>query len=82
MNTDNHVGIYADKQEEMTENKFPNNQSINQEDKKENKHTSNLPNFRTILCIRFAYSRYNTNEEQQTPMKKKIKKEPKRGFRR
>ena len=37
MNTDNHVGIYADKQEEMTENKFPNNQSINQEDKKENK---------------------------------------------
>lgn len=82
MNTDNHVGIYADKQEEMTENKFPNNQSINQEDKKENKHTSNLPNLGLSSALGLLTPDINTNEEQQTPMKKKIKKKPKWGFRR
>lgn len=82
VNTDNHVGIYADKQEEMTENKFPNNQSINQEDKKENKHTSNLPDLGLSSALGLLTPDINTNEEQQTPMKKKIKKKPKRGFRR
>ena len=76
MNTDNHVGIYADKQEEMTENKFPNNQSINQEDKKENKHTSNLPNLGLSSALGLLTPDINTNEEQQTPMKKKIKGNP------
>lgn len=80
MNTDNHVGIYADKQEEMTENKFPNNQSINQEDKKENKHTSNLPNLGLSSALGLLTPDINTNEEQQTPMKKKIKKETKAGI--
>ena len=80
MNTDNHVGIYADKQEEMTENKFPNNQSINQEDKKENKHTSTLPNLGLSSALGLLTPDINTNEEQQTPMKKKIKKETKAGI--
>lgn len=64
----------------MTENKFPNNQSINQEDKKENKHTSNLPNLGLSSALGLLTPDINTNEEQQTPMKKKIKKETKAGI--
>lgn len=82
MNTGNHVGIYADKQEEVTENKFANKQSINQEDKRENKHTSNLPDLGLSSALGILTPDISSNDEQQPPMKKKIKKKPKRGFRR
>ena len=90
MNADSHIGIYADKQEEVIENKFANKQesnfeniqSINQEDKTENKHTSNLSDLGLSSVLGLLTPDINTNEEQQTPMKKKIKKKPKRGFRR
>jgi len=90
MNTDNHVGIYADKQEDMTENKFTNkqesnfenNQSINQEDKKENKHTSSLPDLGLSSALGLLTPDINGSNEEQQPVKKKIKKKPKRGFRR
>ena len=81
MNTGSHVGIYADKQKEMTENKFANNQSINQEDKKENKHTSNLPDLGLSTALGLLTPDVNSQQEEQ-PVKKKIKKKPKRGFRR
>ncbi len=90
MNTGNHVGTYADKQEEMTENKFANkqesnfenNQSINQEDKKENKHTSSLPDLGLSSALGLLTPNVGNTEDEQIPMKKKIKKKPKRGFRR
>jgi len=77
MNTGNHVGIYADKQESNIGNK----QSINEEDKKENKHTSNLPDLGLSSALGLLTPDVNSQQEEQ-PVKKKIKKKPKRGFRR
>lgn len=90
MNKNSHVGIYVNKQTEITDNKqenkqesnFENNQSINQEDKKENTHTSNLLNLGLSAALGILTPDISNNEEQQTLMKKKIKKKPKRVFRR
>ncbi len=70
MNVDSHVGIYADKQVEVAENKS------------ENKCTSNLPDLGLSSAFGILTPDISSNDEQQPPMKKKIKKKPKRGFRR
>jgi len=76
----------ADKQEELTENKvaykqddnLSNIQSVNQENKKEDKQSVNLPDLGLSSVLGLLTPDVN-NEEEQIPVKKKIKKKPKRG---
>ena len=80
----------TDKQEELTENKVAykqdenllNIQSVNQENKKEDKQSVNLPDLGLSSALGLLAPESNSKEEIQIPMKKKIKKKPKRGFRR
>jgi hypothetical protein len=61
------VGIYADKQAEITDNR----------------HSFNLPDTGLSSALGLLTPDMNTNEEEQIPIKKKkIKKKPKRGFKR
>lgn len=83
MNECSHVGIYADKQEDISENKFANEHGNDLEDKQENKQSSNLPDTGLSSALGLLTPDINSNpEDEQIPMKKKKKKEPKRGFRR
>lgn len=93
MNTSMQTAMYADKQEEMTENKVAykqdnklssnseNNQTTNQEDKKENSQSFNLPDLGLSSALGLLTPDVNSQEEEQPPVKKKIKKKPKRGLR-
>ncbi|MDR1503834.1 MAG: DUF5712 family protein [Prevotella sp.] len=70
MNGCSQVGIYADKQAEMTENLIGNKQSFN------------LPDVGLSSVLGLLTPDTGNKEDEQIPMKKKIKKKPKRGFRR
>jgi hypothetical protein len=77
----------ADKQEEQTENKFANFQTVKSEnnlsnlieDKQENKQSFNLPGLGLSSVLGLFTPDTNSKEEEQIPMKRK-KKKPKRGF--
>lgn len=69
IDSDRQVGIYADKQKNMTENR------------QDNKHASNLPDLGLSSALGLFTPDVNSQQEEQ-PVKKKIKKKPKRGFRR
>ncbi|MDR3056633.1 MAG: DUF5712 family protein [Prevotella sp.] len=79
------TGIYADKQEELTDNKFANKQENNlsnlNEDKQENKQTINLPDMGLSSALGLLTPDISNSEEEQKPVKKKRKKQPKRGYR-
>ena len=83
-NADMQTGIYVDKQANISENRFENNNSNtqfdNQESKNEEKQTSNTPNLGLSSALGLFTPKPNNNEEQ-IPMKRK-KKKSKRGFRR
>lgn len=87
-NADMQTGLRADKQDEPNENKvaykqdenLSNIQSVNQENKKEDKQSFNLPDLGLSSALGLLTPDAN-KEEEQIPMKKKIKKKPKRGFR-
>jgi len=66
IDSDRQVGIYANKQAEITDNK----------------HSFNLPDMGLSSALGLLTPDVNNKEEEQIPMKKKIKKKPKRGFRR
>lgn len=82
MNTRMQTVMYADKQEEMTENKVvykqdndlssnnENNQTTNQEDKKENSQSFNLPDLGLSSALGLLTPNVNSQEEQQ-PVKRK-----------
>jgi len=86
MNTDMQTGLYADKQGELTENKvtykqdnsLSNIQPVNQD----NKQSLNLPDLGLSSALGLLTPDVSNKEEEQIPMKKKIKKKPKRSFRR
>lgn len=77
MNTDSQVGIYADKQERPIENKIENFQ----DNKNENKQSFNQGDSGLFSVLGLFTPDVNSQQEEQ-PVKKKIKKKPKRGFRR
>ena len=87
-NTDMQTGLYADAQDELTENKvaykqdddLSKMQSVNKENKNEDKQSFNLPDLGLSSALGLLTPDTN-KEEEQIPMKKKIKKKPKRGFR-
>ena len=87
-NTDMQTGLYADKQDEPNENKvaykqddnLSKTQSVNQENKKEDKQSFNLPDLGISSALGLLTPDAN-KEEEQIPVKRK-KKKPKRGFRR
>ena len=87
-NADMQTGLYADKQDEPNENKIAykqdsnlsNIQFVNQENKNEDKQSVNLPDLGLSSALGLLIPDVN-HEEKQIPMKKKIKKKPKRGFR-
>ncbi|MDL2266275.1 DUF5712 family protein [Parabacteroides sp. OttesenSCG-928-G07] len=66
IDSDRKVGIYADKQAEITDNK----------------HSFNLPDTSLSSALGLFTPDIGNTEDEQIPMKKKIKKKPKRGFRR
>lgn len=82
------IGRNTDKQEEVNENKvaykqddnLSNIQSVNQENKQEGKQSVNLPDLGLSSALGLLTPDVN-KEEEQIPVKKKIKKKPKRGFR-
>jgi len=84
MNECSHVGIYADKQEGVSENKVANKHENLNEDKQENKQSLNLPDLGLSSALGLLTPDVNSSntEEEQIPIKKKKKKEPKRGLRR
>lgn len=90
MNEYSQVGIYADKQEglseSLVENKQDNNTSNLDEDKLnvnlEDKQFFNLPDLGLSSALGLLTPDIGNTEDEQIPKKKKIKKKPKRGFRR
>lgn len=89
-NTDMQTGRNTDKQKELVENKvaykqddnLSNIQSVNQENKKEDKQSFNLPDLGLFSALGLLTPDVSNKEKEQIPMKKKIKKKPKRGLRR
>lgn len=81
MNEDSHVGIYAEKQENNQSSKIENFQENNLSNKNENKQSFNQGDSGLSSALGLLTPEVNNQEEEQ-PMKKKIKKKPKRGFRR
>lgn len=79
------AGLYADRQDELTESKaaykqddnLSNIQSVNQE----NKQSFNLPDLGLSSVLGLLTPEPNNNEEEQQMSMKKKKKKPKRGFR-
>ncbi len=78
-------GIHPDKQAEVIENKFANNQENNLsnliEDKKENKQSFNLPDLGLSSALGLLTPDVSNTNEEQMPVKRK-KKKPKRGLKR
>ena len=78
----------TDIQTDQTENKvaykqddnLSNIQSVNQDNKKEDKQSFNIPDLGLSSALGLLTPDVN-KEEEQIPVKKKIKKKPKRGFR-
>lgn len=79
-NTDIQANQTENKVAYKQDNSIPNLQSINQDNKKEDKQSFNLPDLGLSSALGLLTPDVN-QEEEQTPMKKKIKKKPKRGFR-
>jgi len=79
-NTDMQTGIYADKQANIPENKFENKQE-NLSNNNDNKQSSNTADLGLSSVFGLLTPDVSNKEEEQIPMKKKIKKKPKRGFR-
>lgn len=79
-NTDIQANQTENKVAYKQDNSIPNLQSINQDNKKEDKQSFNLPDLGLSSALGLLTLDVN-QEEEQTPMKKKIKKKPKRGFR-
>jgi hypothetical protein len=78
MNECSQIGINADKQANISESKQENKHSSN----KENKQSSNTTDLGLSSVLGLFTPDVSNKEEEQIPMKKKIKKKPKRGFRR
>ena len=72
-NTDMQIGIYADKQANISENNLSNNN--------DNKQSSNTSDFGLSSVLGLLTPEVNNQQEEQIPMRIK-KKKPKRGFRR
>jgi ribosomal protein S15P/S13E len=89
MNDCSPVAIYADKQIDLSENLFENKQDNNLSDlneekqnvNQENKQSFNIPDLGLSSVLGLLTPDTN-KEDEQIPMKKKIKKKPKKGFRR
>ena len=81
-NTDMQTGLYADMQDELTENKVAYKQDNNFSNDTENKQSFNLPDLGLSSTLGLLTPDVSNKEEEQIPIKKKIKKKPKRGFRR
>jgi len=79
---DMQTGLCADKQDEPNENKVAYKQDDNLSNDIENKQSFNLPDLGLSSALGLLTPDTNSKEEEQIPMKKKIKKKPKRGFRR
>ena len=79
-NTDMQTGLYADKQGEPNENKVAYKQDDNLSNDIENKQSFNLPDLGLSSALGLLTPDAN-KEEEQIPVKKRIKKKPKRGFR-
>lgn len=75
------IGMCADKQDEPNENKVAYKQDDNLSNDIENKQSFNLPDLGLSSALGLLTPDANSKEEEQIPMKKKIKKKPKRGFR-
>ncbi|EGJ99195.1 DUF5712 family protein [Dysgonomonas gadei] len=75
------MGLYADKQNEVLENKFANKQESNISDNPEKKQNFNLPDLGLSSALGLFTPEPNNKEDEQPPMKRK-KKKPKRGFKR
>ena len=88
MNECNQVGMNADMQtglsENLLENKQENNLSNLNEDKQnvENKQSFNIPDLGLSSALGLFTPDVSNTEDEQIPKKKKIKKKPKKGFRR
>ena len=80
-NTDMQTGLYADKQDEPNENKVAYKQDNNLSSNTENKQSFNLPDLGLSSALGLLTPDVSNKEEEQIPMKKKIKKKPKRGYR-
>lgn len=80
-NTDMQTGKNTDKQEELNENKVAYKQNDNLSNDIESKQSFNLPDLGLSSALGLLTPDTN-KEEEQIPMKKKIKKKPKRGFKR
>ena len=78
MNECSQVGINADKQANTSETKQENNLSNNND----SKQSSNTTDLGLSSVLGLFTPDVSNKEEEQIPMKKKIKKKPKRGFRR
>lgn len=89
MNECSQVGIYTDKQENISGNLHENKQENNLSNKNENMQTSNqenkqffnLPNLGLFSVLGLFTPEVGNSEDEQIPVKRK-KKKPKRGFRR
>jgi len=83
------TGMNANKREELTENKvaytqdnnFSNIQSVNQENKKEDNQSFNLPDLDLSSALSLFTPKPSKSDEEQPIRKTKKKKKPKRGFR-
>ena len=86
MNECSQIGMNADKQKNISENKQENNLSNLNEDKlsvnQENKQSFNIPDLGLSSALGLFTPDVNNAEDEQIPKKKKIKKKPKKGFRR
>lgn len=74
--------IYADKQTNISENNFANKHENLNEHKQENRQSLNLPNTGISSVLGLLTPDAGSKEDEQIPMKKKVKKRPKQGFRR
>ncbi len=80
-NTDMQTGLYTDTQNELTENNVAYKQDNNLSNNTENKQSFNLPDLGLSSTLGLFTPEVSNKEEEQIPVKKKIKKKPKRGFR-
>ena len=80
-NTDMQTGLYANKQDELVENKVAYKQDDNLSNNTENKQSFNFPDLGLSSALGLLTPDVSNQEEQQTPVKRK-KKKPRRGFRR
>lgn len=88
-NTDIQADMQIGNDADKIENKFANSQTTKSEnnlsnlveDRPENKQSINLPDLGLSSALGLLTPDVSNQEEEQTPVKKKMKKKPKRGFR-